>query len=141
MGGPPPLLNLKPTYYTLLQLLISWPLTLCFTYSPFALQTLGIPNHVVWATNSGCTKPRARILATGAVHIRNHVPTLDQLTVTSFPQKDTVMPYIAQPRYPLNSQVLAIFFPSATITATPHHLALLIDILHSMVGYRFDCIS
>ena len=71
--------NLKPTYYTLLQLRISWPLTLCSTHSPFALQTSGIPNQVVWATNSGCTKPRARILATGALHVPNHVPTLDQL--------------------------------------------------------------
>ena len=46
--------------------------------------TSGIPNQVVWATNSECTKPRARILATGALHLPNHVPTLDQLTVTSF---------------------------------------------------------
>ena len=75
---------LKPTYYTLFQLRISWPLALCSTHSPFALQTSGIPNQMVWATNSGCTKPRARILATGALHVSNHVPTLDQLTVTSF---------------------------------------------------------
>ena len=29
--------------------------------------------------------------------------------------------YMAQPRYPLNSQVLAIFFLSATIPAMPHY--------------------
>ena len=30
-----------------------------------------------------------------------------------------MIPYIAQPRYPLNSQVLAIFVPFATTPATP----------------------
>ena len=30
-------------------------------------------------------------------------------------------PYMAQPRYPLNSQVLAIFFLSATTPTTPHY--------------------
>ena len=30
-------------------------------------------------------------------------------------------PYMAQPCYPLNSQVLAILFLSATIPATPHY--------------------
>ena len=30
-------------------------------------------------------------------------------------------PYMAQPRYPLNSQVLAMFFFSATIPAMPHY--------------------
>ena len=82
MGTLPPSPNLKPTY-TLLPSRISWPLALCSTHSPFALQTSGIPNKVVWATNSGCTKPRARILAPGALHVPNHVPTLEQLTVTS----------------------------------------------------------
>ena len=32
-----------------------------------------------------------------------------------------MIPYLAQPRYPLNSQVLAIFFLSATTPATPHY--------------------
>ena len=32
-----------------------------------------------------------------------------------------MIPYMAQPRYPLNSQVLAIFFPFAAIPATPHY--------------------
>ena len=53
-------------------------------HSPFALQTSGIPNQVVWAINSGCTKPRARILATEALRVPNHVPTLNQLAVKSF---------------------------------------------------------
>ena len=53
-------------------------------HSPFALQTSGIPNQVVWAINSGCTKPRARIPATGALRVPNHVPTLNQLAVKSF---------------------------------------------------------
>ena len=81
---PPPPPNLKPTYYTLLQLRMSWPLKLCYTHSPFARQTSGKPNQVVWATDNGCSKPRARILATGALHVLNHVKTLDQLTLTSF---------------------------------------------------------
>ena len=33
-----------------------------------------------------------------------------------------MIPYMAQSRYSLNSQVLAIFFPFATIPATPHYL-------------------
>ena len=88
---------------------------------------------MVWAINSinshpsgtACTKPRA-----------NPPP----INCNIIPQKDTVIPYIAQPRYPLNSPVVAIFFPSATIT-TPHYPELLIDILRNMVGYRFHCIS
>ena len=32
-----------------------------------------------------------------------------------------MIPYLAQSRHPLNSQVLAIFFPFATIPATPHY--------------------
>ena len=33
-----------------------------------------------------------------------------------------MIPYMAPSCYPLNSQVLAIFFPYATIPATPHYL-------------------
>ena len=108
--GPSPNQN---STYTILPPRISWPLTLYSTRSPFALQTLGKPNRVVWTTNSGCTKPRAHILAPGA---RANSPPINCNIIA---QKDTVIPYIAQPRYPLNSQVLAIFFPSATITTTP----------------------
>ena len=75
--------NLKGTC-TLLLSRILWRLTPCLTHSPFTLQTSGIPNHVVCATNSGYTKPRSYILAAGALHVPNHVPTLGQLYVTSF---------------------------------------------------------
>ena len=57
--------NVKPTY-TLMPSHISWHSTPCSTHSPFVLQTSSIPKQVVWATNSGYTKPRARILAPGA---------------------------------------------------------------------------
>ena len=67
----------------------SWPSIPCSTHSPFALQTLGIPNHVVYLTNSGYTKPRARILAPGPLHVPNHVHTLDQSTLTSFHKRTT----------------------------------------------------
>ena len=111
------------------------------THSPFALQTSGVPNQVVWAINSGCTKttcPYSRDRSAACTKPRaNPQPISCQV----IPQKETVIPYIAQPRDPLNSQVLAIFFPSSTTRTTPHHPALLIDILHSMVGYRFHCIS
>ena len=99
--------NVKPTY-TLVPSRISWHSTPCSTQSPFALQTSGIPNHVVWATNSSYTKPGAHT---------------QPITCNTIPQKDTTIPYMAQSRYPLNSQVLASFFPFATIPATPHHQA------------------
>ena len=76
-------LNLKRTC-TLLLSRTSWPSIPRSTQSSFALQTLGIPNHVVCVTNSGYTKPRARILAPGALHVPKQVHTLDQSTVTSF---------------------------------------------------------
>ena len=59
--------------------------------------------------STACTKPRA-----------NTQP----ITYNTIPQKDNMIPYMAQSRYPLNSQVLAIFFPFATIPATPHYLVL-----------------
>ena len=96
--------NVKPTY-TLVPSRISWHSTPCSTQSPFALQTSGIPNHVVWATNSSYTKPRTHT---------------QPITCNTIPQKDTTIPYMAQSRYHLNSQVLASFFPFATIPATPH---------------------
>ena len=37
------------------------------------------------------------------------------------PQKGTMIPYMAQPHYLLNSQALAIFFPYSIIPATPHY--------------------
>ena len=51
----------------------------------FRATKLGIPNHVVWAINSdGYTKPHAYVLAPGALHVPNPVPTLDQSNVTPF---------------------------------------------------------
>ena len=79
MGASP---NLKSTC-TLLLPHISWLSIPCSTHSPFVLQTLRTPNQVVWATNSGYTKPRAHILVPGALKIPNHVQRLDQSTVTS----------------------------------------------------------
>ena len=75
--------NVKTTY-TIMPSHISWHSATCFTYSPFMLQTSGTPNHVVQATNSGYTKPRARILALGAQHVPNHMPTLNQSPATPF---------------------------------------------------------
>ena len=128
--------NLKPPD-TLLSSRISWPSILCSTHSPFTLLTSGIPNHQVWATNSGYTKSRAH-----QEHCK-HKPRAHTRPISCniIPQKDTVIPYMARPHYPLNSQVLAIFFPSAAMATAPHYPELLIDILHSMVGYRFHSIS
>ena len=108
--------NVKPTY-TLMWSRILWYSPPCSTHSPFASQTSDIRNHVVQATNSGYTDPRACILASPAQHVPNHVPTLKQSPATPFHK----IPYMAQSRYSLNSQVLAIFFPFATIAATPHY--------------------
>ena len=74
--------NVKLTY-TLMLSRISWQSEPCSTNSPFALQT-GIPNHVVQATNSGYTKSRACILAPGAQHVPNYVPTHNQSPATPF---------------------------------------------------------
>ena len=105
--------NLKPTY-TSLPLHTSWSLTPCPTHSSSALQKLGIPNHVVFATNSGRTKPRVRIPALRQVHEPNHMATLMQFHSTKG-HHDTLygsnMP-------PLNSQVLVTFPPSAITPAT-----------------------
>ena len=71
--------NVKPTY-TLMPSRISWHSTPFPTHSPFALQTSGKPNHVVWATNGGCTKPHAAFLhqehsmyQTTCPHSTNHL--------------------------------------------------------------------
>ena len=78
MGASP---NLKPPYMLLLSC-ISWPSIPYSFQSCFAQQTLGIPNHVVWATTSWYTKLHAPIVVPGALHIPNHVPTVDQSTLT-----------------------------------------------------------
>ena len=59
--------------------------------------------------STACTKPLAHT---------------QPITYNTIPQKDNMIPYMGQLRYPLNSQVLAIFFPFATIPATPHYLLL-----------------
>ena len=90
--------NLKPTYRSLLSHTswssISYPPTHTqtpthahthtHTHTPFTLQTSGIPNHVVWATNSQFTKPRACIFEPRAVNVPNQVLTLNQSMATSF---------------------------------------------------------
>ena len=68
--------NLKPTY-TSLPLHTSWSLTPCPTQSSSTLQKSGIQNHVVFATNSGRTKPRVRIPTLRQVHAPNHMATLN----------------------------------------------------------------
>ena len=75
--------NLKPTYRSLL-LRTSWSLTPCPTHSSSTLQKSGIPNHMVFAPNSGRTKPRVRIPALRQLHAPNHMATLNQSTAISF---------------------------------------------------------
>ena len=58
------------------------------------------------AKSTACTKPRVHTWP---------------INCNIIPQKDTMMPYMAQLCYPLNSQALAIIFPSATIPAMPHY--------------------
>ena len=76
ISKPPYNVNVKPTY-TLMSSRISWHLTPFSTHSPFTLQTAGIPNHVVWATSSGYTKPRLcqehSIYQTTCPHSTNHL--------------------------------------------------------------------
>ena len=55
--------------------------------------------------STACTKPCA--------HSR-------PINCNIIPQKNTMIPYMAQPRYHFNSQVLAIFIPS-TIPTMPHY--------------------
>ena len=52
-----------------------------------------------------------------------------------------MIPYMAQTHYALSSQVLTKFFSSATILAMLLGSEVTDSILHSMVGYRFRCIS
>ena len=75
--------NLKPTY-TSLPLYTSWSLTLCPIHSSSALQKSGVPNHVVFATNSGRTKPRVRIPPLRQLYAPKHMATLNQSTAISF---------------------------------------------------------
>ena len=109
MGAFP---NLKPSY-TILPLLSLWSsIPFSFNY-PFALQTSGIPNHVVWAT---C--PHSQSRSTEYTKPRSHTQPIN---CNIIPQKDIMIPYMDQTRHPLKSQVLAKFFPSATIPVTLHY--------------------
>ena len=114
--------TVKPTY-TLMPSPISLHSTPCSTHSPFALQTSGLPNHVVWATNSECTKPCARILAPGAQDVPNYMvqDAVNQQPATPF-HKSTQWYFMARSCYLLNSLVLVLFSPFATIPAIPHYL-------------------
>ena len=69
-----------------------------------------------WIYQTTCPHPRAR--GTACTKPRAHTW---QINCNIIPQKDTMIPYVSQPRYPLNNQILAIFFPFATIPATSHY--------------------
>ena len=73
----------------------------------FASKTSGIPNHVVWTTNGGHTKPHAHILAPGELNVPNHMPTLNQSTIISFHKKTPRYLIWINPATPLNSYVLS----------------------------------
>ena len=75
--------NVKPTYM-LMPSSISWHSTPSPAWSPFALQTSGKLSHMVRATKSGYTKPRAHVLAPRAQHVPNYVPTLNHSPTTPF---------------------------------------------------------
>ena len=87
------------------------------TFHPLSFPAINIghtkPRGLVykqWLYKTTC--PHSRTRSTG--HTRS-------MNCNTIPQKDTMIPYMAQPCYLLNSQVLVIFFPFATIPATPHH--------------------
>ena len=50
----------------------------------FVLETMGLPKHMAWAINNGHIKPHAHILAPGAPNVLNHMPSLNQSSVTLF---------------------------------------------------------
>ena len=81
-------INLKPIF-TSLPSRTSWSLTPCPTYFPSALQKSGIPNHIVFPTNSGRTKPLVRVLAPKELNGPNHMATLSQSTAISFHKRTT----------------------------------------------------
>ena len=137
MGAYP---NLKPIY-PLLLLRTSWSSITCSDHSPFVIQTLGIPNHVDWATSSGYTKASTCIFAPRALNVSKQVATLNQpINCHIILQNGTMTSYMAQPRHPLNNQVLAIFFPSSIYQQRHTIQNLLISILHSMISYHFHCV-
>ena len=108
----------------------SWHSTPCFTHSPFALHSAGTPNHVVWEHS---------MYQTTYTHSTNHLQHH-----STKGHHDTLYGSIT---LPFNSQVLAIFFPFATIPATPHYpvstdryspqYGMLTFLLHSMTNTFF----
>ena len=109
--------------------------TLLFCYKHRAYQTtwFGLRQWIYWTTcpysctrSTSCTKPRA------------HTRPINSITI---PLKDTMITYMAQPHYFLNSQVLTIFFLFPTTPATPHYPEFTDRYFHTMVDYRFHCVS
>ena len=109
--------NQNPTYM-LLPTRNLWPSISCSTHSPFVLQKLDIPNHIFCATKSGYIKPCDRIYVPRTLKYQTRAYTWS-INCIIIPRKDTMIPYMAQPRHPLTNQVLAMFFSSASIPATP----------------------
>ena len=89
--------NPKPTYM-FLPSRTSWSSTPSSTYSSSASQKLSIPNHVVFATNSGRTKPRVHILAKTIAYTKPHGHT-QPINCNLLRKKDTMTPYIVQARH------------------------------------------
>ena len=111
MGASP---NLRSTYL----LLPSRTLCSSIPCSANSPKPSGIPNHVVWATNSRYTKPCTRILAPGALDVSNHVSPQSANQLQHHYAKghnDTSYGYGYTP------SLLAIFFPSATTPAALHY--------------------
>ena len=92
----------------------SWPLTPCSTHSPFC------------TTNICHTKPRGLchkqwIYQAACLHLCTTTNMCTKLRAHTRPINFNIMPYLAQPRYPLNNQFLAIFFLSATMPGALHY--------------------
>ena len=80
--------------------------------------SLGVPNHMVWATNSGYSKLHSRARSTECT--KPHALT-QPINSNIIAQKGTMIPFTAQTHHPLNNQLLAIFFPAGTIPASLHY--------------------
>ena len=107
--------NLKPTY-TSLRLRTSWSLTPYPTYSSSALQKSGMPNHVVFTTNSGRTKPHVGFpRQDNCMYQTTWSNSTNQLQFHSTKGYHDTLYGSNIP--PLNNQVLATFRPSAIASA------------------------
>ena len=56
----------------------------------------------IWVSDDRNAEPWACILAPGAQNVPKHVPTFNLINF-DIPQKDIVIPYMAQTCHPLNS--------------------------------------